>query len=84
MTVIPDNINYRRHKGACQHYRERWSCDGETINGEPDRHLLYEIICLQGTPPLSEDEQQKCMCTRRECWRVAEVRKREARRESVA
>ncbi len=31
--------------------------------------LLYQIICLQNTPPENETEQARCMMTRKVCWR---------------
>ncbi|HEY8477023.1 MAG TPA: hypothetical protein VIN09_09180 [Chloroflexota bacterium] len=70
ITVIPDNPNWRRHKGACPFYREHW-CVGESLpDGEGDGSLLYQIICLQGTPPMTAEEQQRCMRSRHRCWRL--------------
>ena len=68
---IPDNPNWRRHKTACPYYRERWFHEGE--RGE-DGLLLYQSICLQNTPPLTGDDQEKCMQPRRTCWRLDEAR----------
>jgi hypothetical protein len=67
---IPDNPNWRRHKSACPYYRERWFLEDE--RGE-DGLLLYQSICLQNTPPLTGDEQEKCMQPRRTCWRHQEA-----------
>ena len=68
---IPDNPNWRRHKSACPYYRERWFHEDE--RGE-DGLLLYQSICLQNTPPLTVEEQEKCMQPRRVCWRIEEAR----------
>ena len=32
--------------------------------------LLYQIYCLQNTPPLTPDEQDRCMKARTRCWRL--------------
>jgi len=37
--------------------------------------LLYQIICLQNTPPETEAEQGECMKTRTICWRNQPQRK---------
>jgi hypothetical protein len=65
--LIPDNPNWRRHKNACIFYRERWCAEEE--QGDEGCVLLYQIICLQGTPPLNPDEQEQCMKPRTSCWR---------------
>ena len=65
--LIPDNPNWRRHKNACVFYRERWCAEEEA--GDEGCVLLYQIICLQGTPPLNPGEQDKCMKPRTACWR---------------
>ena len=69
-TTIEDNPNWRRHKGACPHYRERWSSRDE--EGDDGCVLLYQIVCLMDTPPLSADEQSLCMCSSSGCWRLRE------------
>jgi hypothetical protein len=66
--TIKDNPNWRRHKGACAHYRERWSAADEP--GDEGCRLLYQIVCLLGTPPLTVEEQARCMCTTSGCWRL--------------
>jgi hypothetical protein len=68
-TTIQDNPNWRRHKGACANYRERWTAGDET--GDDGCRLLYQIFCLRDTPPLSADEQERCMCATHGCWRLA-------------
>jgi hypothetical protein len=68
---IPDNPNWHRHRSWCPLYRERW-----VVGNEPDGQggrLLYQIICLQNTPPETEDEQARCMKARTTCWRVQQA-----------
>lgn len=69
--TIPDNPNWRRHKNACPHYREHWPLDGE--RAEDGLPLLYQVICLQNTPPLTTEEQHRCLQARSVCWRVEEL-----------
>lgn len=69
--IIPDNPNWRRHKNACAYYRERWFFDDE--RSEDGQILLYQSICLQNTPPVTQEEQDKCMQPRRTCWRIQEA-----------
>ena len=38
--------------------------------GDEGCALLYQIICLQNTPPLTPEEQALCMKARAGCWRV--------------
>jgi hypothetical protein len=66
-TPIPDNVNYRRHRGACRFYRENWSIDDDP-NGSREQ-MLYQIICLMDTPPLTDEEQERCMHSVCRCWR---------------
>jgi hypothetical protein len=66
--TIQDNPNWRRHKGACANYRERWSVGAET--GDEGCRLLYQIVCLMGTPPETVEEQRQCMAATRGCWRL--------------
>lgn len=71
--IIPDNPNWHRSKGWCPFYRERWAI-GQEPDGQGGR-LLYQIICLQNTPPETEAEQGECMKTRTTCWRNQPQRK---------
>jgi hypothetical protein len=66
--TIKDNASWRRHKGACNQYRERWSVRDEP--GDDGCRLLYQIICLMGTPPETTGEQALCMSSTRGCWRL--------------
>ena len=38
--------------------------------GDEGCELLYQIICLQNTPPMTSDEQALCMKARSSCWRL--------------
>jgi len=38
--------------------------------GDDGCRLLYQIYCLQGTPPLTAEEQDRCMGSTRGCWRL--------------
>ena len=67
--TIQDNPNWHRHRNACPQYRERWTVDDEA--GDEGCALLYQIICLQNTPPERPEEQDLCMRTRKVCWRLA-------------
>lgn len=37
--------------------------------------MLYQIICLAGTPPLTTEEQRLCMHAVEGCWRTSETRR---------
>ena len=69
--TIQDNPNWHRHRNWCPLYRERWS-RGDEPDGQGGR-LLYQIICLQNTPPETEAEQAQCMKARTTCWRVQQA-----------
>ncbi len=65
-----ENSNWRRHKNACPHYRERWfPCND--VSGEP----MYQVFCLKGTPPETLEEQEKCFRSKVGCWRLAKRNK---------
>ena len=59
--------NWRHHKNACPHYRERWFPENNVAAGEP----IYQVFCTQNTPPVTSDEQDKCLSSRFVCWRLA-------------
>src|SRR5438045_8060389 len=67
---IPDNPNWHRHRNACPYYRERWTVEDEA--GDEGCALLYQIFCLQNTPPITPEEQALCMKARTRCWRLEE------------
>ena len=60
--------NWRHHKNACPFYRERWFPENNLVAGEP----IYQVFCMQNTPPATNDEQDKCLHSRFVCWRLAE------------
>jgi ribosomal protein L39E len=65
-----ENSNWRRHKNACPNYRERWfPCND--VSGEP----MYQVFCLNGTPPETLEEQEKCFRSKVGCWRLAKRNK---------
>lgn len=68
--MFPDQARFRRHKGGCPYYRENW-VQGEqrTAQGEM---LLYEVYCLKGWPPTTQEDQNACMCATQRCWRNGE------------
>src|SRR6478672_9221184 len=62
-----ENSNWRKHKNACPFYRERWFPCNDIEAGEP----MYQVFCLQGTPPETLEEQEKCFRSKTHCWRLA-------------
>jgi hypothetical protein len=64
-----ENSNWRKHKNACPFYRERWFPCNDASLGEP----MYQVFCMQGTPPVTWEEQDKCMHSKNSCWRLAEA-----------
>lgn len=69
-----ENSNWRKHKNACPFYRERWFPSSDVAAGEP----MYQVFCLQGTPPITAEEQEKCFRSKTCCWRLAEKKKQAA------
>jgi hypothetical protein len=57
---------------ACPFYRERWIGDGELHEG---RTVLYQVICLQNTPPETIEEQHCCLESKTSCWRLKAKRR---------
>jgi len=66
-----DSINWRRHRTGCPHYRVRWFANADPDAGEP----MYQVYCLRNTPPQTFAEQEKCIPTRTQCWRIAEAKR---------
>lgn len=33
---------------------------------------MYQVFCMQGTPPVTWEEQDKCMHSKACCWRLAD------------
>ncbi len=80
--IIRDHPDWRRYRQACPYYRERWAVDGE--EGVDGNALLYQIICLQNTPPVDLAEQDLCMRSRTVCWRLARAAARPGADEAAA
>jgi len=36
---------------------------------------MYQVFCMRNTPPETWDEQDKCLGSRTQCWRIAEARR---------
>ena len=67
---MEDQARFRRHRGACPHYRENWINAGDLRDPEARDLTLYEIYCLKDTPPLTAQDQQRCMRSPHVCWRL--------------
>jgi hypothetical protein len=70
-----ENINWRKHKNACPYYRERWFPNNDVAAGEP----MYQVFCMQGTPPVTWEEQDRCLHSKTCCWRLAADKKKATR-----
>jgi len=68
---VEDQARFRRHKGACPFYRENWINSGDPRDPREREVVLYEIYCLKDTPPITAEEQNRCMHSPRACWRLA-------------
>ncbi|HEX6543961.1 MAG TPA: hypothetical protein VF040_19565 [Ktedonobacterales bacterium] len=66
-----ESLNWRRHRQACPHYRERWFAQSNPDEGEP----LYQVFCLMNTPPETAEEQDRCLSSRTCCWRLTDAAK---------
>ena len=62
-----ESPNWRKHKNACPFYRERWFPGNEVAAGEP----MYQVFCMQGTPPVTAEEQDRCLHSKTCCWRLS-------------
>jgi len=63
-----ESPNWRKHKNACPFYRERWFPHNDVMAGEP----MYQVFCMKGTPPVSLEEQDRCLHSKTCCWRLAQ------------
>ena len=79
--MIRDQERFRRHEGACVFYRENWLLGPEKRNAEGEI-VLYEIHCLRGWPPETQDEQHTCMLSATRCWRDNELHSKVIKREA--
>ncbi|MGE5334665.1 MAG: hypothetical protein ACM3N4_08195 [Nitrososphaerota archaeon] len=75
-----ENLNWRRHRHGCPHYRERWFASSDPEAGEP----LYQVFCLMNTPPETAEEQERCLSSRTCCWRIAEAARRNGKASASA
>jgi hypothetical protein len=69
-----EHSDWRRHKNGCPFYRERWFPNSDLAAGEP----MYQVFCLKNTPPTTLAEQDKCLASRTQCWRLVEAAARAA------
>jgi hypothetical protein len=54
------------------YYREHWIVEDGRRTPEGEL-VLYEIYCLQNTPPVDQEEQAQCFQKRNTCWRTGEL-----------
>jgi hypothetical protein len=73
-----ENCNWRRHKNACPFYRERWFPGNDVAAGEP----MYQVFCMKNTPPVTFEEQERCLHSKTSCWRLANKRQAKAEESS--
>lgn len=66
--MIRDQPRFRRHQGACPFYRENWIA-GDQRRSQNGEISLYEIYCLREMPPVTVEEQHRCMLAESACWR---------------
>ncbi len=69
------SLGWNRHRTGCPNYRERWLADTDLAAGEP----LYQVFCALNTPPVTGEEQAKCLVSRNGCWRLAARQSRDER-----
>ena len=43
---------------------------------------MYQVFCLQGTPPITAEEQEKCFRSKTGCWRLANKKQAEPTQET--
>ena len=67
---MEDQARFRRHRGACPFYRENWLNSGNVDDSVEREIVLYEVYCLKDTPPITHEEQDRCMSSPRICWRL--------------
>ncbi len=36
---------------------------------------MYQVFCMKGTPPVSLEEQDRCLHSKTCCWRLAQKQK---------
>ena len=72
-----ESSNWRKHKNGCPFYRERWFPDNDVLAGEP----MYQVFCMKGTPPVTLEEQDRCLHSKSCCWRLAQPQKSSAKQQ---
>ena len=46
---------------------------------------MYQVFCLKGTPPITQEEQDKCFHSKTCCWRLTEnTEKKRTKREKAS
>lgn len=68
------SLKWRRHRRGCPHYRERWFVESDPEAGEP----MYQVYCAMNTPPETIEEQEECLASRTQCWRLLAAHRRAA------
>src|SRR5207253_10637164 len=72
-----ENSNWRKHRNACPFYRERWFPGNDVAAGEP----MYQVFCMKNTPPITLEEQERCLHSKTSCWRLANKQQGKAKSE---
>jgi len=44
---------------------------------------MYQVFCMQGTPPITFEEQERCLRSKSCCWRLSKKQQASAK-EAVA
>jgi hypothetical protein len=68
--AVEDRPHWRRHKGACPFYRENWIVSDPGPVDPSGETVLYEVYCLKDTPPVTIEEQDRCLTSPHVCWRL--------------
>jgi hypothetical protein len=50
------------------------------MKGEP----MYQVFCMKNTPPVTSEEQDRCLRSKTCCWRLAEKKSAAAEQRSSA
>jgi hypothetical protein len=68
---VRDQDRFRRFKTGCPYYRENWVVACEQAVADGGEIVLYEIYCLRDLPPVTQEDQDKCLRSRYGCWRLS-------------
>lgn len=44
---------------------------------------MYQVYCAMDTPPVTFEEQEKCLNSPRQCWRVVEAKRKGAATQDI-